>query len=192
VWEFLALYPPETWDLIICHPECTFLTVSGLHRNKNNPERAAKTEAAIVNFAKLLRLKCKRVYVENPVGCISSRIRKPAQIVQPYEFGDDASKKTCFWPGDFTEYIRLEPTVRKSGRIVMDIKLGKMMERWSNQTDTGQNKLGPSEDRWLERSITYPGFAAAMAYHWGGASIRSAMRYLEFQIECLTAEMSVG
>jgi hypothetical protein len=192
VWDFLRRFPAETWDTIICHPECTFLTVSGLHRNKGNPERAAKTEAAILNFAKLLRLPCPRVYVENPVGCISSRIRKPAQIIQPYQFGHDASKKTRYWGGDDTDYKMLVPTMRKNGRMVMDPKIGRVMERWSNQTDTGQNKLGPSEDRWLERSITYAGVAAAKARYWGGASIRSLIWYLEYQMECLASEIGNG
>lgn len=191
VWEFLKRFPANRFDLIVAHPDCTFVTVSGLHRNKGNPERQAKTEAAIDNFRKLLRLDTK-IIAENPVSCLSTAIRKPAQTVQPYEYGHDASKRTCFWPGDDTEYVPLVPTMRKSGRIVFDTKLGKMMERWANQTDTGQNRLAPSADRWLERSITYPGIAAAMAFHWGGQSLRSSMRYLEFQMEALAAEMSGG
>jgi hypothetical protein len=189
VWDFLRRFPAESFDEIIAHPECTYLTVSGLHRNKGNPERQQKTEDAIENFGKLLRLPCKRVYVENPVGCISSRIRKPAQIVQPYEFGHDASKKTCYWPGDETDYQRLVPTMRKNGRMVYDPKIGRVMERWANQTDTGQNRLGPSDDRWLERSITYAGLAAAKARYWGGASLRSVLWYLEYQLECLASEI---
>lgn len=189
VWEFFKRFPPNLFDLIIAHPDCTYVTVSGLHRNKNNPERAAKTEAAIDNFRKLLRIP--NLIAENPITCLSTRIRKPAQIIQPYEFGHDASKKTCFWPSDGMEYVRLEPTVRKSGRMVLDPKLNRVMERFANQTDSGQNRLPPSESRWLERSITYPGIAAAMAYHWGGMSLRGRIRYLEFQLECLTEEISV-
>lgn len=189
VWDFLRRFPADCFDIIIAHPECTYLTVSGLHRNKGNPERQAKTEYAVDNFRKLLRLPCKRVYVENPVGCISSQIRKPSQIVQPYEFGEDASKKTCYWAGDHTEYQWLVPTLRRRGRMVLDPKLGKIMERFENQTDSGQNRLGPSEDRWLERSITYPALAAAKARHWGGASLKSVMWYLEFQIERLAEEL---
>lgn len=115
VWAFLALYPD--WDLVIAHPECTYVTVSGLHRNKNNPERAAKTEAAVENFRKLLRLPM-RVIAENPVSCLSTRIKKPIQIVQPYDFGHDASKKTCFWTNDEEAYENLVPTFRWPPRLV--------------------------------------------------------------------------
>jgi hypothetical protein len=191
VRDFLKRFPANCFDLIVAHPECTYVTVSGLHRNKDNPERQAKTEAAIENFRWLLGLDTK-IIAENPVSCLSTAIRKPAQIVQPYQYGHDASKKTCFWPGDNTDYTPLVGTMRKNGRMVFDTKLGKVMERWSNQTDTGQNRLPPSEDRWLERSITYPGIAAAMAYHWGGASLRAAIRYLEYQMECLTLEVARG
>lgn len=192
VWDFLRRHPADRFDGIVCHPECTYVTVSGLHRNKGNPERQEKTDAAVDNFRKLLRLPCKKLYAENPVSCLSSRIRKPAQTVQPYQFGHDASKRTCYWPGDETDYVPLVPTMRKGGRWVWDPKLGKMMERWENQTDTGQNRLGPSEDRWLERSITYPGIAAAKALHWGGASLKAVMWYLEYQLECLASEMASG
>lgn len=190
VWAFLKAHPAETFDGIICHPDCTYVTVSGLHRNKNNPERQEKTDAAVDNFRKLLRLPCKRLYAENPVSCLSTRIRPPAQTVQPYQFGHDASKRTCYWPGDETEYVPLVPTMRKAGRMVYDPKLKKVMERWANQTDTGQNRLAPSADRWLERSMTYPGIAAAKAFHWGGASLRSMLYYLEYQMECLASEMA--
>jgi len=190
VWEFLRKHPAETFDGIICHPDCTFVTVSGLHRNKGNPERQAKTDLAVENFRKLLQLPCKRLYAENPVSCLSTMIRKPAQTVQPYQFGHDASKRTCFWPGDETTYIPLQPTMRKSGRWVYDNNLKKMMERFANQTDSGQNRLPPSEHRWLDRSITYAGFAAAMAYHWGGASLRAQLYYLDYQAECLAQEMA--
>ena len=88
---------------------------------------------------------------------MSTRYRKPDQYVQPYDFGDDASKKTGLWLNDLP---LLTPTKRVPGRIVN----GK--ERWGNQTDSGQNRLGPSADRWRVRSQTYPGLAAAMADQW--------------------------
>ena len=189
VWDFIKRFPAHMFDRIIAHPECTFVTVSGLHRNKGNPERAEKTELAIENFRKLLLLP--NLIAENPVSCLSSRIRKPSQIIQPYEYGHDASKKTCLWPSEPDKYRPLVPTVRKQGRMVMDPKIGRIMERFANQTDSGQNRLPPSEDRWLQRSITYPGIAAAMAYHWGGMELRDQLRYLEYQMECLTEELCV-
>lgn len=150
------------WDLMVAHPPCTFLSSSGLHWNKRRPERAAQTEAALDFVRVLLNAPIPKIALENPVGCISSRIRKPDQIIQPYDFGDDASKATCLW---LKGLPRLVPTCRIPGRIV--IQNGKEVERWTNQTDSGQNILGPSEDRQRERSKTYAGIAAAIADQWG-------------------------
>ena len=100
-----------------------------------------------------------RIAVETPVSCISSRIRKPDQIIQPYHFGDDASKKTCLW---LKNLPILKHTQYVGPRIV-----GGGKQRWANQTDSGQNKLGPSPDRAKLRSKTYQGIADAMASQWG-------------------------
>lgn len=91
--------PPmgEPWDAMIVFPDCTYLCSSGLHRNKNNPARAAKTDAA-VEFARwLLTRNIERIALENPIGRLGTAIRKPDQIIQPYQFGHDASKATCLW-----------------------------------------------------------------------------------------------
>ena len=148
----------QGWDLGIFHPPCTYLAVSGLHWNKRDPARAAKTEEALDFVRALMSAPIERIAVENPVSCISSRIRKPDQIIQPYEFGEDASKKTCLW---LKNLDLLTPTQMVEPRLVD----GK--PRWSNQTDSGQNRLGPSEDRWKERSRTFAGVAKAMAEQWG-------------------------
>lgn len=148
----------QGWDLGIFHPPCTYLAVSGLHWNKRDPARAAKTEEALDFVRALMSAPIERIAVENPVSCISSRIRKPDQIIQPYEFGEDASKKTCLW---LKNLDLLTPTQMVAPRLVD----GK--PRWSNQTDSGQNRLGPSEDRWKERSRTFAGVAKAMAEQWG-------------------------
>lgn len=151
------------WDLMVAHPPCTFLSSSGLHWNKRRPERAAETEAAL-NFVRvLLDAPIPKIALENPVGCISSRIRKPDQIIQPYDFGDDASKATCLWLKGLRPLV---PTLRIPGRRV--VWQGREVERWANQTDSGQNVLGPSTDRSRERSKTYAGIAEAMADQWGG------------------------
>lgn len=100
--------------------------------------------------------------LENPISIISSRIRRPDQIIQPYEYGEDASKKTCLWLNGLP---RLVSTCRVDGRMV-EYK-GKLAERWNNQTNSGQNVLGPSKDRWKKRSQTYKGIADAMASQWG-------------------------
>lgn len=149
----------DGWDLMIAHPPCTYLTVSGLHWNKKDPDRQKLTESSLVFVQSLLDAPINKIALENPIGCISTRIRKPDQIIQPYQFGHDASKSTCLWLKNLpclvsTEYIQ--------PRIVDGKK------RWSNQTDSGQNRLGPSEDRWKLRSVTYEGIAKQMAIQWGG------------------------
>jgi hypothetical protein len=146
------------WDLMIAHPPCTFLSSSGLHWNKTRPERAVYTESALIFVRQMLDAPIERIAVENPVGCISTRVRRPDQIIQPYEFGEDASKRTCLW---LKNLPRLTSTFRFPGRMVNG------RERWGNQTDGGQNKLAPSDNRSSLRSITYPGIAAAMAWQWG-------------------------
>lgn len=145
-------------DLMIAHPDCTFLCSSGLHWNKRRPERAQQTEEALEFVRYLLGQPIPRIALENPIGCISTRIRKPDQIIQPYDFGEDASKATCLW---LKGLPLLKPTLRIPGRVVNG------RERWGNQTDSGQNRLGPSDDRWKERAATYPGIAAAFAEQWG-------------------------
>jgi hypothetical protein len=147
------------WDLMIAHPPCTYLSVSGIHWNSRRPGRAEETEKALVFVRELLQAPIPRIAVENPVSVISSRIRKPDQIIQPYEFGEDASKRTCLW---LKNLPRLRPTAYVEPRVVNGLP------RWGNQTDSGQNKLGPSSERWALRSATYQGIANAMADQWGG------------------------
>jgi hypothetical protein len=95
--------------------------------------------------------------LENPIGCISTRVRKPDQTIQPHQFGHDASKATCLW---LKGLPLLTPTKHIAPRLVDGRK------RWGNQTDSGQNKLPPSADRWKIRSETYQGIADAMANQW--------------------------
>jgi hypothetical protein len=146
------------WDLMIAHPPCTYLCSSGLHWNKRRPERVSLTEQALDFVRLLLDAPIPRIALENPVGCISTRIRPYDQAIQPYQFGHDASKKTCLWLKNLPP---LRPTQFVEPRIVNG------RSRWSNQTDSGQNKLPPSADRWAIRSETYPGIAEAMANQWG-------------------------
>lgn len=145
----------EGWDLAIFHPDCTYLTVSGLHWNKRRPGRAAKTEAALEFVRTLLNAPIPRIALENPVGCISTRIRKPDQILQPWQFGHPESKATCLWLSGLRPLVPTNVLPRpRSGR-------------WENQTPSGQNREGPSPDRWKIRSRTYLGIAEAMAAQWG-------------------------
>ena len=149
----------QQWDLIVAHPPCTYLSVSGLHWNKRRPERAALTEQALDFVRLFFDHPCPRVCIENPVSCISTRVRKPDQIVQPYEYGHDASKKTCLWLKGLPTLVSTGPNV--APRLVDGKK------RWANQTDSGQNKLAPSAERAKLRSETYVGIAEAMAAQWG-------------------------
>ncbi len=156
----------QHWDMIIAFPPCTYLTVSGLHWNKKQPERAKRTKAGFNFFALFALANCQRIAIENPVGIVSSKWRKPDQIIHPYQFGDDASKKTCLWLKNLS---KLHPTKYIKPRVVNG------RNRWSNQTDDGQNVTldkngkvcGWSTDKIKSlRSKTYPGIAQAMANQW--------------------------
>jgi hypothetical protein len=158
------------WDLMIAHPPCTYLASSGIHWNTRRPERAAQTEDALAFFDALLRAPIDRIAIENPIGVASTRIRKPDQIIHPYMFGDDASKATCLWLKGLPRLIA-NVSQYAEGREVLHN--GKYVTRYANQTDSGQNKLGPSPDRWALRSKTYPGIANAMAAQWSAALTRT-------------------
>jgi len=152
------------WDMVGMHPPCTFLCGSGIHWNDRGRGWMG-TDAALAFVRRLMECRSPW-YLENPVGLISTRIRKPDQTVQPYEFGDDASKRTCLWLNRLPCLVE-DPAKRVPGRKVEWPRgSGKIVERWANQTDSGQNRLAPSDDRWKARSRTYPGIAAAMAAQW--------------------------
>jgi hypothetical protein len=165
--EYLARCDAEgyPWDLLIAHPDCTYLCGSGLHWNRRRPGRAEKTEAALEMVRTLLAAKVPRIALENPRGCIGTRIRPFDQTIQPYEFGDDASKQTDLWLCNLPLLIK-DPAARVPGRICYRPD-GRPVERWANQTDSGQNRLGPSAERAALRAQTYPGIADAMAEQWG-------------------------
>lgn len=153
----------QGWDLMIAHPPCTYLCSSGLHWNKKQPDREAKTTAAVEFVRQLLAAPIPMIALENPVGRISTAIRKADQYIQPYQYGADASKKTGLW---LIGLPLLEPTEYVEPRVVG----GK--SRWANQTDGGWNRLPPSADRWKLRSTTYQGIADAMAAQWGSIQSR--------------------
>lgn len=148
----------DGWDLMVAHPPCTYLSVSGMHWTKRGLRDPQLTEDALEFVQLLLDAPIEKIALENPVSVISSRIRKPDQIINPWQFGHDASKKTCLW---LKNLPLLVPTNIIEPRIIDGKK------RWGNQTDSGQNKLAPSDDRWKIRSETYAGIAAAMAEQWG-------------------------
>ena len=170
----------DGWDLVVAHPPCTYLSVSGMHWTKRGLRDPRLTEDALDFVRLLIDAPAPRVAVENPVSVISSRIRPPDQIVQPWMFGHDASKATCLWlrglpklvPTEVVEPrlvccgVELPPGVGKRGCANCNGDK-EARPRWGNQTASGQNRLGPSPDRWKIRSETYPGIAAAMASQWG-------------------------
>lgn len=157
---------PWTPDIIILHPVCRFLSVSGQHWTGKPGQRTIEDrERAVSNFMTCTKYG-PRLCVENPIGIMSRRWRKPDQIIQPHNFGDDASKATCFW---LKGLPLLTPTKYFPPRIVDGKK------RWGNQTDSGQNRLGPTkdpEDRRAARAETYPGPAIAMAEQWSEKNLR--------------------
>jgi site-specific DNA-cytosine methylase len=142
----------DSFDLMVAHPPCTHLAVSGARWFKDKQIEQAEA----LDFVRLLlSAPIEHIALENPISIISSRIRKPDQIVHPWQFGHPESKATCLW-------------LKNLPRLVATNILEKPASgRWSNQTPSGQNKLGPSEDRWKIRSATYQGIADAMAEQWG-------------------------
>jgi len=153
----------DGWDLMIAHPPCTYLSVSGMHWTTRGLRDPQLTENALEFVQRLMDAPIERIAVENPISVISSRIRKPDQIISPYQFGHDASKKTCLW---LKGLPLLTPTQMVEPRVVITPS-GKPAKRWGNQCDNyGQDKLPPSADRWKLRSATYQGIADAMADQW--------------------------
>jgi len=137
----------DGWDLAGFHPNCQNLCVSGARYFKDKKD---VQERDLLFVKTLLDADIPRIYLENPVGVISTRIRKPDQIVQPWMFGHEESKATCLW---LKNLPKLVPTQ------IMEI-------RNKNLTPSGQNKLGPSADRAYLRARTYPGIAWAMSIQW--------------------------
>ena len=150
-WPIIA----QGWDLIIMHPPCTALAVSGnAHYGTGKPKNHLRAEAiewtlSLYDHAKQY---APRVAFENPVGVLPV---KPTQYVQPYQFGHPESKKTGLWLHNLPPLTDTN-TLPKPERGY-----------WDNQTPSGQNKLAPSADRWKIRSTTYQGIADAMAEQWG-------------------------
>jgi hypothetical protein len=140
VFEAAFLYP---WDLGIFHPPCTHLAVSGARWFKEKREEQAQ---AIDFVKKLAELPIPHIAIENPISVLSSKWRRPDQIIQPWMFGHGETKATCLWLKNLPP---LKPTNIVEGR------------------EARVHKMPPSPDRWKERSRTYAGIADAMAEQWG-------------------------
>ena len=133
----------ENWDIGIFHPPCTHLAVSGARWFKDKKVEQAE---ALEFVRLLLAAPIKRIALENPISIISSHIRKPDQIIQPWQFGHGETKATCLW---LQNLPKLQPT---------NIVEGREQRIW---------KMPPGENRWKERSRTFEGIAQAMANQWG-------------------------
>ena len=133
----------DGWDLMIAHPPCTHLAVSGARWFKFKQQ---EQQEALEFVKELMEAPIPKIAIENPISIISSRIRKPDQIVQPWMFGHGETKSTCLW---LKNLPLLEPTDIVDGR------------------EARIHKMAPSPDRWRERSRTYQGIAHAMAIQWG-------------------------
>jgi len=167
----------DDWDLLIAHPPCTYLTCSAEWAYTDGPyhqkimdntlvgEKRRLARMNAIDFVKvLLNAPIHKIALENPVGVLSKAIRPPDQFIQPYEYGEDGSKKTCLW---LKGLPKLKPTHFFPPRLAIS-KDGKSYSlRWGNQTDSGQNTHTPSKDRWKIRSTTWEGWANAMAEQWG-------------------------
>jgi hypothetical protein len=171
-----ALAPEYGWDLMIAHPDCTYLTISaewaygpGPYHQRVKPgtltgaARLAARDLAIDFVQTLFDAPIEKIAIENPIGVLTRALELKPQIIQPHQFGEDASKATCLWLKNLPELV---PTAHVAPRLVIGAD-GKERKRWANQTDSGQNKLSPSADRWKDRSRTYQGIADAFAAQWG-------------------------
>lgn len=137
----------DGWDMMIAHPPCTHLAVSGARWFKDKQTEQAE---ALEFVQKLLDAPIPKIALENPISIISSRIRKPNQIIQPWQFGHGETKATCLWLKNLPE---LQPT---------DIVSGRENKVWC---------MPPSAERWKLRSITFQGIADAMANQWGNPQL---------------------
>ena len=144
----------DGWDLMVAHPPCTHLAVSGARHFW----RKQKEQAEALNFVRLLMAApIDRWCIENPVSVISSAITPPSQVIQPWQFGHGETKATCLW---LKNLPKLQPTEIVPGR------------------QAKVYLMPPSPDRWRERSRTYRGIADAMGEQWGAASLAPAMEQL--------------
>ena len=142
MWDAVHLANTGVWDLMIAHPPCTHLAVSGSRWFKDK----SKEQAEALDFVRLLMAApIERIAIENPISVISSKIRKPDQIIQPWQFGHGETKATCLW---LKNLPKLEPTNIVEGR------------------EARVHRMSPGPNRWKERSRTYQGIADAMAAQW--------------------------
>ena len=163
----------EKWDMIIAFPPCTYLTVTGnrwfnVERyGEKAKQRHKDREQAINFFMSIANAPCDKIVIENPVGIMSTRYRKPDQIIQPYQFGHPTRKKTCLWLKGLPKLVPtnvVEP-------VIIRFANGKTDSDWHYNT-----LHLPSEERTKIRSKTFPGIAKAMAEQWGNEQQIKSLR----------------
>ena len=142
------------WDLLICHPPCTDLAVSGARWFKEK-QADGRQQRSIEFFLKFTTAKCQHIAIENPIGIMSTYYRKPDQIIQPWQFGEPFEKTTCLW---LIGLPNLEPTNIVEFPKRQKCKSGKTLPEWYSNA--------PKKDRGKIRSRTFPGIAKAMAEQW--------------------------
>ena len=147
----------QEWGMIIAFPPCTHLAVSGAAWFEEK-RKDGRQQEGIDFFMLFTNLKCPKVVIENPVGIMSTHYRKPDQIIQPYEFGEPFSKKTCLWIKGLPKLVGTE-LVDKGERVTF--ASGKSMPKWYSDAF----RLSPKE-RSIARSKTFQGIANAMADQW--------------------------
>ena len=153
----------DGWDLMVAHPPCTFLTVAANKWMKPEfadrfPGRPQQREEAVSFFMAMINAPIPQIAVENPIGVISSRYRKPDQVVQPWMFGHGETKATCFW---LKGLPRLIPTHIDGDMFAAETP---------PEREQRLHNLPPSPKRWMERSKTFQGIADAMATQWGNVN----------------------
>ncbi len=136
----------DGWDLMIAHPPCTDLAVSGA-RHFAAKIADGRQQRALDFVRALLEAPIERIALENPISVISSKIRKPDQIIQPWQFGHGETKATCLWLKNLAPLVPTDIVEGREARV---------------------HRMPPSADRWKKRSETYLGIAKAMADQWGG------------------------
>ena len=177
------IYIDGKWDLMIAHPPCTYLAVSGAkwyyhpddkalpveqrRPHPSFPNRAQDREEGAAFFMALANADIEYIAIENPVGIMNTRFRKPDQVVQPYFFGDAASKSTCLW---LKNLPLLEATNMVDKGEYIEFKSGKRIPKWYSD---GLTKTKTAEERRTWRSKTFPGFAKAMAEQWSAYVVQN-------------------
>jgi len=139
------MWEPARWELMVAHPPCTHLAVSGAAHFEEK-RRDGRQEEAIRFFMALVGAPIPRIAIENPVCIMSSVWREPDQIIQPWQFGHGETKATCLWLKGLPPLLPTKVVAGREPRV---------------------HRMSPGPDRWKERSRTYEGIAEAMAYQWG-------------------------